>query len=142
MRRISIALAAGLALFGATGVYWSGSNLLYDAVNIGQDVASAGGGAQNTTILSYTPPASGLYIVSIAVSCTTTDTVTVALTYTDAINTTAQTVSLLAAVILGANAATSASYLTRANTSTAILVKYTISAQTTTKASAVITRVA
>ena len=142
MRRILLGIVAGIAFLASLGVYWSGSNLLYDSANVGQDVASAGSGAQNTTILSYTPPASGLYIVSVSTSCTTTDTVTTVLTYTDAINTTAQTVTLLAAVLLGANASTSASYLCRANTSTVILVKFTISAQTTTKASAVVTRVA
>ena len=103
-------------------------------VGLAQDVASAGGGAQNTTIVTYPPATSGSFIVSVGVSCTTADTVTAVLTYTDAVNTTAQTVTLFSAVAIGTNGVSGASFPARANTSSAILVKYTNSSQTTTKA--------
>jgi len=157
MRRFASGLALSIAAILSTGaVVWKGSDLVADPgsfqtsggglcvpmlVAVGQDVASAGGGAQNTTVASFAPTVSGLYIVSVSCSVTATDTVTIVVTYTDAVNATAQTVKLLDGTVIGANAVSGASLLIRANTSTSILVKYTISAEATSKASASIMRV-
>jgi len=103
----------------------------------GQDVAWSGSA---TTIASFTPAISGLYRISIVVSTTTGDTVTVQITYTDAVNNTAQTLSPISAAVLGANSTTSSSTLIRANTINTIVVKISSATQTSTKASAIIER--
>lgn len=114
-------------------------------VAAGQDVASAGGGAQNTTVATFTPAAGGLYRVELTASATTTDdTVTAVVTYRDEVMDTAVTLTLMNAVALthDANAGTAhASALIRAKAGTAILAKITNSAQTTTKLGGVIERV-
>jgi hypothetical protein len=103
----------------------------------GQDVASTGGGAQTTVISSFTPAASGLYEVTGTISCTTGDTVTVTVTWTDAVNTTAQTRTVLAAVAVGANGSAEFEATCRANTATNPSVQITVSSQASTKGSAI-----
>jgi hypothetical protein len=105
----------------------------------GQDVASSGLGAQNTTIATFTP-AAGQYLVDANCSATTADNpVTVVATYTDAVNTTAQTVTLINAVSVGTNGVTSGHASIRTNTS-AVTVKITASGQATTKCGAAVSR--
>lgn len=106
----------------------------------GTDVASSGAGAQSTSIVSHTPVSSGQFRVSIVFSCTTADTVSATVSYTDAVNTTAQTLTPISSVSCGTNGTTSASVYVRANTSTAIAAKITLSSQSTTKASGTIER--
>jgi YD repeat-containing protein len=107
-----------------------------------QDVASAGGGVQDTTIVSFTVATGGLYEVVGSVSVTTTDTVTVAVTYTDAVNLTSQTVNIVDAILIAANATRPFSYTARAKAppGSTVTAKYTLSTQTSTKASGTIRR--
>lgn len=107
-----------------------------------QDIASAGGGAQSTTIVTFTVAAGGLYEVSGSVSVTTGDTVTIQVTYTDAVNTTAQTVNVVDAIVIAANATRDFRYCARvkAPPGSTVLAKFSVSSQTTTKASGVIRR--
>lgn len=111
-------------------------------VALGQDVASSGAGAQNTNVYSFTPEVGGLYIVQAVASVTTADNpVTVTATYTDAVNSTAQTNSLLNAVSIAGNGTASGSALIRVKSATAVSVQITASSQATTKASASLLRV-
>lgn len=108
----------------------------------GQDVASSGAGAQNTTIATFTIAATGLYEVVGAISGTTADTVSVVTTYVDAVTTTTQTKTLVADVALGLNGTASFYWCGRVKgpPASTLLVKITNSSQTTTKASAVLRR--
>jgi hypothetical protein len=115
--------------------FFDGTGNVLSATKIGQSVASSGAGAQNTTIATYTATSSGLYLVFLSFSCTTADTVSAQVTYTDAVNTTAQTTTVLSSVACGTNGTANATPLQiRANTSTPILGKITLSSQATTKA--------
>lgn len=108
---------------------------------VAQDVASLAGA---TTIATFTPTVSGLYRVSIVVSAhTNNDTVTCQITYTDAVESFATTLTPISAVALVHDAntgTTSSSTLIRASTGSNIVAKISTSAQTTTKASATIER--
>ncbi len=116
----------------ATGVPYS--------LGVGQDQPSNGLGTQSTTIVSFSPAATGLYRVSTVCSTTTGDTVTTAVSFTDAVNTTATTLNPINAVNLGGNGTSSGIVFIRANTSTPIVAKITVSNANTTKCSAVIER--
>ena len=114
-------------------------------VAYGQDVASSGAGAQNTTLATFTPTTSGLYRVTIVLSAhTNADTVTAKVTYTDSVMSFATTLTPISAVALTQDSntgTTTASVLIRASTATAIVAKITTSAQTTTLGSAIIERI-
>lgn len=108
----------------------------------GQDVASNGAGAQSTTIATYSPAASGLFEAQILIDCSTADTVTATITYTDATNTTAITETPISSASCATNGVVrSNSLLIRANTSTAIVETLTLSSHNTTKAHGIIKRV-
>lgn len=107
------------------------------------DVASLGA---STTLLTLASPPSGLYRVTIVISAhTNSDTVTATVTYTDADEAFATTLTPISAVALthDANAGTtSAQVIIRASSATSIVATMTVSGQTTTKASAMIERLA
>lgn len=109
-------------------------------VKSGIDVASSGAGAQTTDVADFTPAASGVYRLTAVVSVTTGDTVTVEGTYTDAVNTTATAAPIMTTVTIGGNDTYSYSILIRANTSTHIKIRLTLSSHNTTKVSGVIER--
>lgn len=113
---------------------------VYYVEAVGQDVASDGLGAQNTTVATFAPGTSGVYLVSMTASCTTADTISMQVTYTDAVNTTAQTLTPVSSVSCGTNGVTAGNSIVRANTSTSIVCKITLSSQATTKASCVVAR--
>jgi hypothetical protein len=107
----------------------------------GTDVASSGAGAQSTTIATYSPGTSGLYRVQVLIDCTTADTVTATVTYSDAVNTTAQTETPISAASCGTNGVVhGADLLIRAASGTAIIATLTLSSHNTTKAHATIER--
>ncbi len=113
---------------------------------VGQDVASSGAGAQSTTIATVASPASGLYRVCIVMSAhTNSDTVSAQVTYTDAIDNTATTLTPISSIALTHDSATlgttsGCTQLIRASAATAIVAKISTSSQSTTKASASIER--
>ena len=113
---------------------------------VGLDVASSGAGAQSTTIATYTPPAAsgGVYRVAAVASCSVNDaSITVVVTFTDAVDAQAVTRTLISAYSCTANGDadnTSGEVLIRANNSSAILLKITASGQATTKVSGQIER--
>ncbi len=109
-------------------------------VAVGQDVASSGAGVQSTTVTSFTPTVSGLYECMFNVSTTIADTISLQLTFTDGVNSTAQTVPIMSSQAVGANGFNSGpGFLIRAGTSP-ITFTLTLSSQATTKASAIIRR--
>lgn len=113
---------------------------VFAVVSTGVDVASTGAGAQSTLITSYQPTASGFFRIQGTVSVTTTDTVTVNISSTDAINNTAQSFNILSASVVATNGTKGFTGTFRVNTATAITVTITVSSQATTKFSAYIER--
>lgn len=113
-------------------------------VAAGQDVASSGAGAQTTAVATKASPTSGLYRVDMVISAhTNTDTVSMQVTYTDAVESFATTLTPISSVALTHDAnsgTTSASVFIRASAATSIVCQISLSSQATTKASAVITR--
>ena len=108
---------------------------------VGYQVASSGAGVQTTTVATFTPSVAGLYRVMVDGACTTADTVSAVLTYKNALNTTAQTMTALNNSACPANGTfSSAPYQIDAATSQAILVQLTLSSYATTKLNATITR--
>lgn len=109
---------------------------------VAQDVASLGA---STTLATLASPATGLYRVTIVISAhTNTDTVTATVTYTDAVEAFATTLTPISAVVLTHDSNTgtvSASVMIRASAGSSIVATLTVSGQTTTKASAVIERI-
>lgn len=106
-----------------------------------QDVASLGGA---TTIVTASSPTSGLYRVSIAISAhTNTDTVSAQITYTDAVESFATTLTPISSVALTHDSntgTTSSTTIIRASAATSIVASLSASTQTTTKASAIVER--
>lgn len=137
---------AKMVVTGSSGIISTYNNETTDGTGVayiekkGTDVASSGAGAQNTTIATFTPAVSGLYRVTIVMSQVSADTVSAQVTFTDAVNTTAETLTPISSVAGGTNSTTSASVLIRANTSTPIVAKISLSSFNTTKASATIER--
>lgn len=113
------------------------------AVASALDVVSLGA---STTLLTMASPPSGLYRVTIVISAhTNSDTVTATVTFTDAIEAFATTLTPISAVVLTHDSntgTTSASVIIRANSASSIVATMTVSGQTTTKASAFIERLA
>lgn len=105
------------------------------------DVASLGA---STTLLTQTTPVSGLYRVTIIVSAhTNSDTVTATVTYTDADEAFATTLTPISAVVLTHDSntgTTSASVVVRASAATSLVATLSVTGQTTTKASAIFER--
>lgn len=135
--------AAGVSSYN--GETTAGVGLPYIESTAGLDVASVGGGPQNTVIASYTPPnpTGGVYRVSIVASCSVNDTITITLSYTEAVDAFAQTLTPINAFGCTANTVTdtaSATVLVRANASSAVSAQITNSGQVTSKASATIER--
>lgn len=107
---------------------------------VGADVASVGGGAQNTTIATFTPTTSGFYRICNTASTTNADAgVTVTMTWKDGVNAAAQSLGPPLGA-MGANSSAGGCFVARAGTGTAILCKITLSSQVTTKFSCVIER--
>ncbi len=109
---------------------------------VAQDVASLG---SSTNLVTKATPATGLYRVTIVASAHTNgDTVVGDVTYTDAVTGVASTATVIASTALTADSATagfkSGSVLIRASAATSIVARLSTTAQTTTKASAVIER--
>jgi hypothetical protein len=101
-------------------------------------VAWATGGV---VLASYTPTATGQFEIQGTISATTADTVTVTVTYTDANNATAQTVTVLSAVAITTNGVAHFSAYVWATTATAVSVQLTVATNTTTKGVASIKQV-
>lgn len=116
-------------------------NIFGTAQKIAQDVVSLGA---STVLATLVAPQSGLYRVSIVISAhTNSDTVTATVTFTDAIEGFATTLTPISAVVLTHDSntgTTSAQVLIRASAATNIVATMTVSGQTTTKASAIIER--
>lgn len=116
-------------------------NIFATAQKISQDVVSLGA---STVLATLVAPQSGLYRVSIVISAhTNSDTVTATVTFTDAVEAFATTLTPISAVVLTHDSntgTTSASVIVRASAATNIVATMTVSGQTTTKASAVIER--
>lgn len=143
--------------FGAASLAWkdgyfSGKLKLYNSetmagigvlytLAVAQDVASAGGGGQATSIVTLGATLGGLYRVDVTASSTTADAaVTVGVGWTDGVNSTAVVKSALNAVALAGNDAAFGSVILRSQMTTGIAVTCTLSSQATTKFSATITR--
>lgn len=102
--------------------------------------------AASTVLATLIAPQSGVYRVSIVVSAhTNSDTVSATVTCTDAVEGFATTLTPISAVVLTHDSntgTTSASVVIRASAATNIVATLSVSGQTTTKASAVIERLA
>jgi hypothetical protein len=111
------------------------------SIAVAQDIVSLGA---STLLAQLTPPASGLYRVTIVISAhTNSDTVTATVGFTDAVEGFASTLTPISAVVLTHDSntgTTSASVTIRASAAAAIKATMTVSGQTTTKASAIIER--
>jgi hypothetical protein len=105
----------------------------------GYEVASSGAGAQSTNIVSFTVATTGLYRVFVQGSTTTVDTITAVVIWTDSVNVTTQTKTVIAAVPLTNGAADGFAYV-NAVTLDPIIARITISSQATSKFSATIER--